>query len=434
MTQSTTAFPFSPAKGRPMPILCRALHLLIIAVCLSFSLPLAALAQTIAPAPLPSAAQEALNKGILAAKVPDYPLAIRFFEDARKIAPEAPVIFMNLGIAESKMPGRELRAIAWFGAYLAASPDAPNAAAVKEQIAVPEVKNQSNVSNFIKSVQAAASQMRGDKKTEGLTRVAGLWAKAGDITAALHAADLCEDNKGGKASAYYVVADAQAKSGDIAGAQKTASLISPQPPNTSVARTYIVYAHSAIAEAQASAGDRTGAQGTFDLALRTSELIPALDRTQALEAIAKAQARSGDINGAQKTVNLITDTTYKSMTQRFVEAEAKSGSSSTRTSQSRSQPAVKPSDWLTKLDDTKESSFAPGATDPVPLGHALFTDLAGYLKALIASYKTPAERMGYKFEKPAEDQRVFDALRETAEKLIYAQAAVGRTLKAQIGK
>jgi hypothetical protein len=56
------------------------------------------------------------------------------------------------------------------------------------------------------------------------------------------------------------------------------------------------------------------------------------------------------------------------------------------------------------------------------------------LKALTASYKAPAERMGYKFEKPAEDQRVFDALRETAEKLIYAQNVMGRMLKAQIGK
>src|SRR5258708_27678135 len=115
--------------------------------------------QAAAPAPLPSAAQEALNKGIIAAKVPDYLLAIRCFAEARKLAPAAPVIFMNLGIAESKMPGRELRAIAWFGAYLAATPDAPNAAAVKEQISVLEVRNQSNVLRFLKTVQVAADQI-----------------------------------------------------------------------------------------------------------------------------------------------------------------------------------------------------------------------------------------------------------------------------------
>ena len=45
--------------------------------------------QAAAPAPLPSAAQEVLNKGILAAKLPDYLLAIRYFEEARKLAPQA---------------------------------------------------------------------------------------------------------------------------------------------------------------------------------------------------------------------------------------------------------------------------------------------------------------------------------------------------------
>src|SRR6266481_5350461 len=139
-------------------------------------------APAVAPAPLPSAAQEALNKGIIAAKVPDYLLAIRYFEEARKLAPTASVIFMNLGIAESKMPGRELRAIAWFGAYLAASPDAPNAAAVKEQIAVLEVRNQSNVSRLIKALQDAAHQ---SDRRHDLDQVAELWAKAGDISAAL---------------------------------------------------------------------------------------------------------------------------------------------------------------------------------------------------------------------------------------------------------
>ena len=137
------------------PVSLPQLYLLVLLAFISIAPPFAALAQTNAPAPLPSAAQEALNKGILAAKVPDYPLAIRFFEEARKLAPQAPVIFMNLGVAESKMPGRELRAIAWFGAYLAAAPDAPNAAAVKEQIAVLEVRNRSNVSRLIKTVQLA---------------------------------------------------------------------------------------------------------------------------------------------------------------------------------------------------------------------------------------------------------------------------------------
>ena len=232
MTHSAAAFPFNAAKHRSPSRLCRPLRLLIVAICFSLSQPFAAPAQTNDPAPLPSAAQEALNKGIIAARVPDYLLAIRYFEEARKFAPQAPVIFMNLGIAESKMPGRELRAIAWFGAYLAATPDAPNAAAVREQIAVLEVRNQSNVSRLIKTVQEAATKLPAVTYRDGmfftngsLPPVAILWAKAGDIKAALKIAELLENKNNVKASTQRDISAAQAVSGDIAGAQKTADLI-----------------------------------------------------------------------------------------------------------------------------------------------------------------------------------------------------------------
>jgi Flp pilus assembly protein TadD len=75
-------------------------------VCLSLLLPITALAQTSAPtsapAPLSTDAKEAINKGILAAKQQDYLLAIRYFQDARKIAPDGPEIYFDLGLAESK--------------------------------------------------------------------------------------------------------------------------------------------------------------------------------------------------------------------------------------------------------------------------------------------------------------------------------------------
>jgi hypothetical protein len=267
--------------------------------------PSAALAQTAAPAPLLPAAQEALNKGIIAAKVPDYPLAIRFFEDARKLAPAAPVIFMNLGIAESKMPGRELRTIAWFGAYLAASPDAPNAAAVKEQIAVLEVKNQSNVSRLIKTVQDAAIQLSGYKKRDGLWAVGELWTKTGDIAAAVKTADLNEDQD--RSYARYAISKAQAEDGDIAGAQKTAELVRDA--------VHVVDARSAIAEAQQKSGDIAGVQKTLASAQKSADLIKEKGlKDRAQQTIAKVQASSGDIAGAQKTANLIRNALDKSRT------------------------------------------------------------------------------------------------------------------------
>jgi len=211
-------------------------------VCLAFlsvAQPFTALAQTTAPAPLPPAAQEALDKGIIAAKVPDYLLAIRFFEDARKIAPDAPIIYLNLGLAESKIPGRELRAIAFFGAYLAAAPNAQNAAAARQQIAVLEVRNQSNLSRFIKSIEHPPTQTTSPNELRytvsqinlvNIRNIAMLWAKAGDIAAALKAVELIKGDDAYGARIYRsearrAIVEAHIEAGDIGAAGKTAALL-----------------------------------------------------------------------------------------------------------------------------------------------------------------------------------------------------------------
>jgi tetratricopeptide (TPR) repeat protein len=223
-------------------------RILVSLACLIFALSMSLDAQTSVPAPLPPAAQEALNKGFIAAKVPDYLLAIRYFEDARKIAPDAPIIYFNLALAESKIPGRELRAIALFGAYLAAIPTAPNAAAVKEQIDILYIRSQSNTSRLIKQVQDAANQTP-NYRTPHLLDVVVLWAKAGDIAQALKTADLVQDDRNNgpyKGIAQFYIAEAQSKNGDIAGAQKTANLIQDEG--------WKGRAQKAMAEAQARVG------------------------------------------------------------------------------------------------------------------------------------------------------------------------------------
>ena len=275
-------------------------------------------------AELPPEAQAAMKKGFIAAKVPDYLLAIRSFQEARKLAPDAPEVFYNLGLAESKIPGRELRAIAWFGAYLAANPAAPNAATVKEQMDVLDVKNQGNVSRLIKSVQDAASQVSDSR----MQSVVNLWTEAGDITAALKVVDLQRDHMY-KDSDRKTIAIAQLKAGDIVGAQKTAGLI--QHGN------FISSAQTAIAEAQIEAGDIVGAQDTLASALKTADLISVeFDtglKSDTQTAIAEAQIKAGDIAGAQntlasalKTAGLVKDASRKSSAQTAIaEAQIKGG-------------------------------------------------------------------------------------------------------------
>ena len=202
---------------------------------LVIAVPASASAQT--GGALPAAAQDALDDGILAAKVPDYLLAIRYFEDARKIAPDAPLIYLNLGLAESRIPGRELRAIAWFSAYLAANPKVPNAAAVRKEIHMLMVKNQSNLSRLIKSGEDAASQIAAEdavNRTQdrwghlverhrvAVHELLKLWTRTGDITAAKRVAEMRPDEFSNMAS----IASEQAIRGDFQGARQTLDSIS----------------------------------------------------------------------------------------------------------------------------------------------------------------------------------------------------------------
>jgi hypothetical protein len=361
-------------------------------------------APAVSPAPLSPAAQEALNKGIIAAKVPDYPLAIRYFAEARKLAPAAPVIFMNLGIAESKIPGRELRAIAWFGAYLAASPDAPNAAAVNEQIAVLEVKNQSNVSHFLKTVQAAA--------------------------------DLVKDDHGlGLVRSFAKV---QIKAGDLPGARNNlASAARTQIGNTSGDATVQTMVLTSIAKEQINAGDLRGARGTLESAQQTADRIRGLPQYKASEQrdVAEAQIVAGDLAGAQKTLAsmqkttaLIKDSGVKGgqqfsndQIQRWIDAaQAKAANAAAPRSDPQPaastsppiQPVIAVSDWLKKLDDDNKDNDCPLNTRP-------FLDLPGYLKSL----------------PPSDDSaKIFEGLLEPADKIITAQNAIHQMLKRQAKK
>lgn len=255
-------------------------------------------------AAVPAVAQEAFNKGMIAAELPNYPLAIRYFEDARRLAPETPAIYFNLGLAESNIPGRELRAIAWFGAYLAADPLAPNAAGVKAEIDALEVKNQSNLLRLISSVEDAANQVPGDKSNY-LRGVALLWAQAGDIPTAVRIADRILQLQP-KESAQAGIARAQAEAGDIVGALNTAGLIGYAVPKT--------HAQIFIADAQIKSGDISGAQRTLAGAQKSAAFIQREDfKSLIRSALAGVQAKSGDIAGAQKTADLIRQEYYISL-------------------------------------------------------------------------------------------------------------------------
>jgi hypothetical protein len=307
---------------------------------------------------------------------------------------------LNLGIAESKMPGRELRAMAWFGAYLSAAPDATNAAAVKEQIAVLEVRNQSNVSRFLKTVQDAANSVS-DDSARGLAQreLARVQIKAGDNAGA-------RDNLASTAKS-----EIDRKSGD--------------------ARVKAMYL-TGIAKDQIKVGDRRSAQMTLAAAQKAADsmnmkLERPQDKASELYEVAEAQIAAGDLSGAQttltslqKTNDLIKDPQPKSLYQSQIaqarkwidEAQPKAGAAATAPANppaSRPAQAVAVFDWLKMLDDENKDNDCP-------LNTRLFLDLPGHLKSLPRS----------------DDPRaIFSSLHEAAKVIVTAQNVVTGMLKQQ---
>jgi len=196
----------------------------------------------------------------------------------------------------------------------------------------------------------AASQA-GTYQALELGQIAGLWAEAGDMTAARKAADSVQDTYD-KNMALDNIAESQIRAGDIAGA------------------------------------------------LRTGDLIESADvKSLAQKAIAEAQATAGDIAGAQRTADLIQDAHWKSEEQKAV-ADAQARASSTN-----NQPAtlaITIYDWLDNLNDP----YVDGALEADP-----FLDLKGYLKS---QYTTDPQEDFYTLydtvEQLVEAQNVIDGM------------------------
>ncbi|MFI5157176.1 MAG: hypothetical protein ACHQEM_13375, partial [Chitinophagales bacterium] len=395
----------------------------------------------------------------------DYQLALRYFQEARKLAPNAPEIYYDLGLAESKIAGREIRAICWFEAYLSANKNAANAAAVKDQIDELDVKSQSSISRLIQTVQDAASQIRPDSDNpdqfdRNLSNVAGLWAWAGNIHAALEIRRLLLDGhvaangvswfKAGQENGLLrYVAEIQAQSGDIAGAQQTANQITDG--NIDNARERIVLAQAKDGQSyfakdtihqikslkykaqaledlgffQAKAGDKAGTEETFKetLAIVTEaqkiedtsiDVQVKNDAREAREAgqrakdhlwesIAVTQLKAGDKVSAQKTVDQIQDANTKDRAQQ----EITNGHPAYEGFGVDEEPVISTNVWISMLDDTSiYSPYYPLNIDP-------FLDLAGYLKS----------------QQSDDPQKYFEALRSTAFKIATTQSYIDRIMK-----
>jgi hypothetical protein len=131
---------------------------------------------------IPVEAGQAIAKGLLAAQQQDWKLAIRYFEEARKAAPLAPQIFFDLGLAESKIPGRELRAMTWFRGYLELVPKAANAPQVRGQLNLLEVAVESTMGKIIDQAKQMITKFPDENtRYRAQAKVAVAQIKSGDM-------------------------------------------------------------------------------------------------------------------------------------------------------------------------------------------------------------------------------------------------------------
>jgi tetratricopeptide (TPR) repeat protein len=271
-------------------------------ICLVLAWPLAAAQTSFNPAlaPLTAEARENINKGISAAKESKYQVAVQYFQEARNTSPFAPEIFYNLGLAESRIAGRELRAIAWFGAYLASAPNMPNAAAVRKQIGVLDATATNNLTRLLKLILEQSSKPTIDK--QALPYVAGALAGAGDFDGALKIVNQIPETDMQNSARKSVVLGL-AEFGDLKHAQDLADKIVDPVEKIDV--------ESKIAERQVALGDIEGARKSLALVLEASEEVdrrkipqrqsiisPALEK----QYIANIQFMAGDPDGARKTL------------------------------------------------------------------------------------------------------------------------------------
>lgn len=173
---------------------------------------------------LPPQAQAELDRGLAAAEEKQWDLAIKHFAEAQNTARTNPQILFNLGLAHDKA-GHELAALAWLQAYLAAAPRAPNADAIRKEIARLDIATEAKINTLAKLAIDSANKLPGPSgdKAYVLGYLAEVYEAIGDFHAA-YAAWLAYQPKG-RARALRDHAISLAASGDMDGAASTASQI-----------------------------------------------------------------------------------------------------------------------------------------------------------------------------------------------------------------
>lgn len=343
------------------PVMRATLFLVGLLVCGVGSVP-AAFAQAQEPT-VPEQAQAPFRKGLAAAGQQEWALAVKYFGEAQAAAPSAPEILFNLALAYDKLGGRELMALAWFHAYLAAAPQADNVQPVRHRMTELEVKVEATVQKLFAQALEAASALPLDEGDEGLPDkavrayeaiareqwllgdLAGARATCGRALEAIHRyhaehlrnPQLQRDDpeypemvasRRRIAFWYSIIARSQIQMGDVEGAKATRAALDALSGGRKDDVEGIVHTgedlDAGIAWALAKRGDTQAAEALAD----RIPSIPIIEtRSRAYAAITQALIERGDFSAAKKAMGLAGNDvmTQSGLNESFAKAQAKAG-------------------------------------------------------------------------------------------------------------
>lgn len=147
---------------------------------------------------LPPEINHPMRMGLEAAKLNEWALAIDYFREAKGLAPRHPQALYNLAAAYDHGK-RDLLAIIWFRAYLAAAPGAENASDVRERIQWLEARVEAAVVMLLDSARETLGTGFTDSKYSA--RIVAAQAMIGDVAGAKATVDQIQDESS-KSAAY----------------------------------------------------------------------------------------------------------------------------------------------------------------------------------------------------------------------------------------
>jgi len=266
-------------------------------------------------------ALQAIYKGLAAAKYKRWERSVKFFNEARRIEPASPRVLFNLALVNDDI-GRELIAIAWYRAYLAAAPEAVNAREVRARIAELKTKIPRKITSLTGISTGNLNKQPADRfeQTYYYEVLARSLAIAGDIKRAKHVLKqkIPADN-----IAYpdilYLIAQSQVFMGDLEEALETLALIDKNSIHSQIF-AQVLALDGNMEEAVKYAGGIDDAlcfiselqitKGGIESAAKTAAKIRDDNKRKNIYTlIAEAQIRSGAIESGISTLNFGNDRT-----------------------------------------------------------------------------------------------------------------------------